>query len=115
KTFHSISVDDLIKALYIGYEVEPEFNGGDWVHVSWSNNNPSVHKVIKTGVRSTCGNKNGIEIDWGGSPTPPLDIIRHATPEEIEQEKERRWWKSHIVMCGSLERVTYYLWMVTKT
>src|SRR5699024_8043508 len=71
---------------------EPEFNVGDWVHVSWSNTNPSVHKVIKTGVRSTCGNKNGIEIDWDGSPTPPLDIIRHATPEEISEEKERRFF-----------------------
>lgn len=95
KCLLELSTDDFMNAFEYGYEVEPEFNVGDWVHVSWSNTNPSVHKVIKTGVRSTCGNKNGIEIDWGGSPTPPLDIIRHATPEEIAEEKERRWWAKH--------------------
>ena len=33
----------------------------------------------------------GVEIDWKGNPRPPLNIIRHATPSEIE----RRFFARH--------------------
>lgn len=95
KYMNELSVDDVVRALYIGYEVKPEFKVGDWVRVSWSNTYPGIYKVTKTGVRSVAGNENGIEIDWANNSRPSLDIVGYATPEEIAKEKERRWWKSH--------------------
>ena len=91
----NISVSLLAKYFYIGCEIKPEFKVGDFVHVTWSNTNPGIYNVVETGVRSVDGDWNGVKIDWFGHPNPSLDIIRHATPEEIAQEKERRWWKSH--------------------
>lgn len=85
-------LSEVARALYVGYEVEPKFKVGDLVHVSWSNGGASIHKVLKVGVRSIDGDLDGIAIDAGGNPKPPLRIVRHATAEEIAHEKERRKW-----------------------
>lgn len=94
--FHSMTVDEVIKALYIGYEVEPDFEVGDWVYVDWSDSK-AKRRVFK--VERTKYEFGKIEIDNDTSKypntTPPLDIVRHATPEEIAKEKERRWWDKH--------------------
>ncbi len=86
------NADRLLAALVNGYEIEPKYKEGDWVHVSWSNGGASVHKVLKIGVRSIGGDLDGIAIDAGGNPKPPLRIVRHATAEEIAHEKEQRKW-----------------------
>lgn len=69
----------LAKALYIGYEVEPEFEVGEWAF------NKQTNRFF--------------EVAEGYEDKMNLDIIkkylRHATPEEIAEEKKRRWWKSH--------------------
>lgn len=84
-------IDELIKALYIGYEVEPEFKVGDLVFVDWDNRKGGKFYVVE--YVSTDGS---VAIDnSAGNNRPCMDIIRHATPEEIAEEKERRWWAKH--------------------
>ena|SRR5690625_4134508 len=81
---NDIDIAVLARALYIGYEVEPEFKVGDWV-VS-----------VKTGFVGTILDifSDGMaHLSWRGSVA--IKNLRHATPEEIQQEKERRWWAKH--------------------
>lgn len=82
-----MTVDELIKALYIGYEVEPEFKVGDWV----VNANGTIGKITNI-------NEFG-EFEGFWEKTEMLcekdNFVRHATPEEIAAEKERRWWAKH--------------------
>lgn len=77
-TLLELSTEKYMKALYIGYEVEPEFKVGDWIYGKYTR---SVHQVDENNVLDELNKAH--------------DLIRHATPEEIEQEKERKWWKSH--------------------
>ncbi|RDW17613.1 hypothetical protein CWR48_13940 [Oceanobacillus arenosus] len=68
-----VRVYDVARAFFIGYEVEPEFKVGDWV----------VYEQGNVG-------------QYGDKPIVLKNpVVRHATPEEIAQEKERRWWKLH--------------------
>ena len=89
---NDIDIAVLARALYIGYEVEPEFKVGDW--------------VVRTSDEGLYFEKNkifraGHDIDDKGVQEEDSDIyhvpsnLRHATPEEIAEEKERRWWKKH--------------------
>lgn len=83
-----LHTDKLIRALYIGYEVESEFKVGDWVYVETPKSElPNVYKIMLV-------NKYHAQLDrlYGNHDKSKL---RHATPEEIEKEKQRRWWKSH--------------------
>ncbi|MEC5422363.1 hypothetical protein QGM71_02515 [Virgibacillus sp. C22-A2] len=86
---NDLDLDDFIKALYVGYEVEPEFEVGDWV-VHDLNKTP--RKILRESnhANGDCG-KFVLEDKWGVLP----DFLRHATPKEIKQEKERRWWSKH--------------------
>jgi hypothetical protein len=83
------SASKLARALYIGYEVEPEFKVGDWV-------------VYDNGIERGHGYRtNQIkEIDeWSAHfderRSMGLSSLRHATPQEIATEKTRRWWAKH--------------------
>lgn len=95
KCLNSLSLDDFLSALYAdaGYEVEPEFKVGDWVHVMgiFRDRSPEVARVTEVSVDRIVLD-NGFDLGRG-SITP--DRVRHATPEEIAEEKERRWWKKH--------------------
>ena len=83
KELMELKLDELIRALYIGYEVDPEFKIGDWVIHKPSR---EIGKVRYVGSHSlTLENNSG-----GGS-----GHFRHATPEEIAEEKERIWWNKH--------------------
>src|SRR5690625_2696514 len=83
------SPSKIAKALYIGYEVELEFKAGDWVKVFWSNSNPSIHKLLS--VDDEFARIDGDQLNK----MPPKDIIGKPTSEEIEKEKECRWWFRH--------------------
>jgi|SRR5699024_336258 len=88
-----IPLDKIIRALYIGYEVEPEFAVGDWV----------ISKKDKIGIP---GQITEFEYDkyWednfadygiNSMYRARLSNLRHATPEEIAKEKRRAWWAKH--------------------
>ncbi|HAM79573.1 hypothetical protein [Ornithinibacillus bavariensis] len=75
-------VEDVVRAFIDGYEVEPEFKVGDWV----------VHRhggigYIKRAISSVVETDTNVKDN--------IHEFRHATPEEIQQEKERRWWAKH--------------------
>lgn len=79
KCLNDLSMEQFVKALYIGYEIEETFEVGDWVK------DTSTNAVIKINDRK---HRNNL-ID------PRHTTIRHATPEEIAEEKQRRWWAKH--------------------
>src|SRR5690625_2899401 len=78
-----IGMEDFLKALYIGYEVEREFKVGDWVKHLYKDD---------VGVFTELG-RSYIKYDDGYSDS--INNFRHASPEEVAKEKRRRWWASH--------------------
>jgi len=81
-----IHIDELIRALYVGYEVEPEFEQGDWIVI----NGETVRIIISS--------RSGYMLDGGyGEKANHIirEFARHATAEEIATEKQRRWWARH--------------------
>src|SRR5690625_2713388 len=85
QTIFEMDLDELIRALYIGYEVESEFKVGDWVVTS--DFLEPIRKVKEVNDRLLVDNTGIVWRDFGE--------IRHATPEEIAKEKQRRWWNKH--------------------
>ena len=68
-----LSLDELARILYTGYEVEEEFKKGDWIVNGFGTVfDLSAFQISKLGKMNVLMN------------------IRHATPQEIVQEKERR-------------------------
>jgi len=69
------------------YEVEPEYCVGNWVVVK--DEFANVGKISKiTKVSDGIALLGGVNNCWW-----TFRQIRHATPEEISAEKDRRWWK----------------------
>lgn len=83
KFLATINTDELIRALYTGYEVEPEFDPGDILINTKTGRIFEIYKNEATLLNDMTNSKCTIK-DY-----------RHATSEEIEQEKERRWWTKH--------------------
>src|SRR5699024_6673411 len=79
RCLNDLSILDMARALYEGYEVEETFKVGDWVK------DTSTNAVIKIKDRQHRNNIND----------PRYSTVRHATPEEIAEEKQRRWWAKH--------------------
>ena len=82
-----LTTQQVVDAYFDGYKVDPDFEVGDWV-------------VYDNGVR--CGYKtNQIkDVDeqkayFDEGRAMHLTRLRHATPEEIAEEKQRRWWAKH--------------------
>src|SRR5690625_2351545 len=79
-----LTMEQLVKALYIGYEVEPEFKVGDW----FVNANGTIGKITNI-------NESG-EFEGFWETTEMLcendNYVRHTTPSEIAEDTERRWW-----------------------
>lgn len=101
KWMSDLTTDELIRALYIGYEVEPNFKVGDWV-VCESNNYKGITKITRMdelrGKPACYGHWFDIKANTAYSNTEWTNFAeecRHATPEEIAEEKERRWWAKH--------------------
>ena len=83
-----MTVGNLLDTLELGYEVIPEYKKGDWCYNTVNNLCCQITKM------------NGVEVwgDWYGDGSKTWsfkDSIRHATEEEIAQEKEERWWNKH--------------------
>ncbi|MBB6446501.1 hypothetical protein [Bacillus benzoevorans] len=69
---NELTFDDFVKALYIGYEIEPEFKANDYVLFD----DGSIGRYIPA--------PKGFSVKH--------HPVRHATDEEIEHEKERVKW-----------------------
>lgn len=82
-----LSYEDFHSALLSGYEVEPEFKEGDWIY---STDHNKVARVGQNGM-----DEYTVWTDDEEFGTFSTAFVRHATPEEIAEEKERRWWASH--------------------
>lgn len=86
------SISKLARALYIGYEVEQKYKKGDWIisvdgsnlNGYWQSHIEKVDDVEGEYVRYN-GNCNSVH----------KNEVRLATPSEIAEEKERRFWKKH--------------------
>lgn len=68
----------LIRALYFGYEVEPEFKLNDYV---WHTENDTILKL-----------DDEDRVEFANKYYTGKDKLRHATPSEIAEEKERRFF-----------------------
>src|SRR5699024_1112184 len=88
RCLNNLTLDELIRAFYIGYEVEESYEVGDWVYVEAPKEGlPNVYQVMTA-------DKYSVNLDrlYGNFKKSKL---RHATPEEIAEEKQRRWWAKH--------------------
>lgn len=86
RPLNALSLDEFIRALYIGYEVEPEFKHDDPVMVKWKGReDEDLWYVMKD-----LGEVVKIYNESGNFNMAGYDIVRHATETEIAAEKERR-------------------------
>lgn len=67
----------LARALYIGYEVESEYKVGEYIR----DINLGITQQVTKGM-----------LRYLNKGSRPKDTVRYATPEEITEEKESRWW-----------------------
>ncbi|WP_193065315.1 hypothetical protein [Oceanobacillus oncorhynchi] len=95
RCLNELSLDSMARVLYTpnSYEVIPRFNVGDWATRTVDNggflNEGRVFKIAKiSGGHAWEGEAND-------SPAHLFENIRHSTSDEIQQEKERRWWAKH--------------------
>ncbi len=91
-----IPIDDVVKAIVYGYEVEPEFKVGDWV-VTKSGHIGEIEFINKVEGWVNIGDINDTK-ERGVCLAKTFnlnEIERHLTPSEIAEEKERRWWVEH--------------------
>lgn len=83
--------EQVLNTLRNGYEVEPEFEVGDWV-ATIHNEAPIIFKVKS--IQQTVVDSDHL-MGSGYERIFNISEIRHATPEEIAKEKQRRWWNEH--------------------
>ena len=76
-TLNELPFEQFIVAVLGDYEVEPIFEVGDWAV-----DRRSVYKIISKH-----------HADYLNKEVHPE--VRHATPEEITEEKQCRWWAKH--------------------
>ncbi|MBT2215859.1 hypothetical protein KK120_08855 [Virgibacillus dakarensis] len=90
KPLFELEADDIQRALFDGYEVEPEFEENQWIVVtsSFHGNYGKVQKIIEITDACAAGKDLAYHLEDGSCRYK--NEIRHATPEEIAQEKERR-------------------------
>src|SRR5690625_814820 len=86
---NGLTKDEIARALYVGYEVEPEIKVGDWVFIDFGEAGTEIGFI-----KGRINEPHSFYIDkchFGAN----VNEARHATPEEIAKEKERRWWNKH--------------------
>ena len=85
---NELKTHQMARALYIGYEVEESFEVGDWVI---DDEYGFIGQITK--IEGEC-----IWAYWDDDNEEKRiheKELRHATPEEIAKEKQRRWWAKH--------------------
>lgn len=94
-----LDLKDIESALFDGYEVEEEFKEGDWC-IWEAEEGPNPKGAFMLREEGTRDDEKGFFPDEWPSPycggyAIPVSQLRHATAQEIAQEKERRWWTKH--------------------
>src|SRR5699024_3809559 len=79
--FNHMHLGTFVEALENGYEVEEEFGIGDWI---FSKYNKDIGRVTEVG-------SSYLKYD-DGFISNELHAFRHATEQEIAQEKKHRFW-----------------------
>ena len=87
---NDLTLDEFIRALYIGYEVEPEFKVGDIVK-DGNDTLREVAEVKENGIYLYVNNEIK-SLGWHGKKTDMYKPLRHATDVEVESYKKRRFW-----------------------
>ena len=91
KCLQSLSLDELARALYVGYEVAEEFEQGEWVVVTFELHTTIYGKTKKiTDVNKSCSVGDDIYFELDGKGVVYQNEIRHATESEIAEEEKRR-------------------------
>lgn len=92
---NDLKYSEIAKVLYTeDYEVVPELKIGDYVFCTNKEKQKSIGKI--TSITGMDGDVYVVKFeDIGLVERFVSNRLRHATPEEIEQEKERRWWAEH--------------------
>src|SRR5699024_4073843 len=84
EAINNLNLDEFMKAIYKGYEVEPSIKIGDFVDIGLF----GISKIAEvTGVKG-----NAIAIN-GSKEYHEFKINRVLTDEEKQEEKEYRFWK----------------------
>jgi len=88
---NNVSLLTMYMVLMGQYKVlKNKFKAGDWVTVEWDGDTPTTHKV-----NSDDGSNVSLNVGYHNDVTnhrPDKDIVRYATKEEIEVEKNRIFW-----------------------
>lgn len=88
---NKIDIAVAAKALYVGYEVIPQFKVGDWVIFEYK-----AVRVIGEILEIETDEFFTAKVDDPKYQVPQniaLSKLRHVIPEEIQQEKKRRFWE----------------------
>lgn len=88
-SLHGLCVMDLARALLIGYEVESQYEVGDVVRYWRTDYATAIGKITYIDYES-----KKVHFDNTTFVKSTHDITGYATPEEVAQEKEKRFWKS---------------------
>src|SRR5699024_2155317 len=82
---NELPFEQFIVAVLGDYEVEETFEVGDWVH---NNVTGRVAKIDDRGYDEEVAWVDDDKVNF-------FTQFRHATPEEVAEEKQRRWWAKH--------------------
>lgn len=83
KCLYELSTIELAKAFIEGYEVTEEYKVGEWV------------KSLVNGSIGTVTQVGSDYLKYDNRYSNKLHAFRHATEEEVTQEKERRFFAKH--------------------
>lgn len=96
-----LTLDEMARLLYQegSYEIEQVFEVGDWVVKEFEGITGDVIGKVEKIDESNYGVEqlHGLWSNFLKHKTIIVNEgnVRHATPEEIAEEKERRWWAKH--------------------
>lgn len=88
RALNDLSTKEFLDALYIGYEVEPEYKENDWLNYLTIHGDLKTDKVIDV-------SDDRVLMELSNSWVHFNNVKSHATPSEIAEEKEHRWWAKH--------------------
>ncbi|RFA36207.1 hypothetical protein CAI16_05285 [Virgibacillus dokdonensis] len=86
---NSLSIDEMARALYVGYEVIPSFKAGDWIVHEQSGYIGIITKITNGRYVYGDARQDGFLAGFA------QEVLRHATESEVAEEIQRRWWKNY--------------------